>query len=246
MENKIVILTALPVEYSAVRQHLNNIEEVEYKGSIYEKGEFAGKNKDWQVLIAEAGAGNQNAAFETERAITFFEPKIAFFIGIAGGLKDAEVGDIVVGTKIYGYESGKVEETFKVRPNVGESSYSLIQKAKATARNTKWYSRIPSRRESDNPKIYHGAIAAGEKVIASTEAEIYKFLKQNYNDALAIEMEGRGFLAALHANESVQSIVLRGISDLLNNKSDSSDSNRQKTASNHVSAFAFEMLSNLV
>lgn len=245
MENKVVILTALPIEYNAARLHLDNIKEVEHKGSIYEKGEFEGKNKNWQVLIAEAGAGNPNAAFETERAITFFEPQIAFFVGIAGGVKDADVGDIVVGTKIYGYESGKVEDTFKVRPNVGESSYSLIQKARAAARNPDWHSRIPSRQENENPKVYLGAIAAGEKVIASTEAEIFKFLKQNYNDTLAIEMEGRGFLAALHANESVQSIVLRGISDLLNNKSDSSDSNRQEIASKHVSAFAFEILRNI-
>ncbi|HEY0048412.1 MAG TPA: hypothetical protein VGB68_03945, partial [Pyrinomonadaceae bacterium] len=121
----------------------------------------------------------------------------------------------------------------------------LIQKARVAARNSDWNSRISSNEESNNPKIYLGAIAAGEKVIASTEAEIFKFLKQNYNDTLAIEMEGRGFLTALHANESVQSIVLRGISDLLDNKSDSSDSNRQEIASKNVSAFAFEMLSNI-
>jgi nucleoside phosphorylase len=66
-----VILTALPVEYRAVRKHLSDCsEETHEKGTVYETGRFEG----WQVLIAEIGAGNETAAVEAERAIQHFSP----------------------------------------------------------------------------------------------------------------------------------------------------------------------------
>ena len=96
-----------------------------------------------------------------------------------------------------------------------------------------------------DPRSFIGAIAAGEKVIAETESDLYKFIKTQYNDTLAVEMEGRGFLAAAHANQPVMALIVRGISDLINNKSDIDDSVRQGIAARHASAFAFEVLAKL-
>ena len=66
-----VILTALPVEYLAVRAHLADLrEEVHPKKTVYERGQFAGNGAVWDVGIVETGEGNPGAALEAERAIS--------------------------------------------------------------------------------------------------------------------------------------------------------------------------------
>src|SRR6266568_8840140 len=122
-----VILTALPVEYQAVRIHLTDLhEEVHPQGTIYERGTFfASKNRLWDIVIVEVGKGNACTARESERAINYFQPKVILFVGVAGGLKDVKLGDVVAATKVYGYESGKANITFQPRPEVGNSTYSM-------------------------------------------------------------------------------------------------------------------------
>lgn len=240
-----VFLTALSVEFNAVKAHLSNVVEEIHKGTIYEKGLFDAGKQTWQVAVVEIGAGNDRAAFEAERAINHFNPSIAIFVGVAGGIKDVRFGDVVAATKAHGYESGKAEEVFKPRPDVGKSSYNLVQRAKAVARSQDWTIRTKSPVSQNSPKAFVGAIAAGEKVIASKKSDIYEFLRANYSDALAVEMEGRGFLEAAYANPQISSLIVRGISDSLDDKSDAEDDFRQETASRNASAFAFEVLARL-
>ncbi|WP_008308993.1 hypothetical protein [Leptolyngbya sp. PCC 6406] len=64
---KAVILTALRVEYEAVRAFLSNCEEVIHpvRQTVYERGEFTANGRTWEVGIVEIGAGNVDAAIET-------------------------------------------------------------------------------------------------------------------------------------------------------------------------------------
>ncbi|MDX2097215.1 MAG: hypothetical protein SFW36_05515 [Leptolyngbyaceae cyanobacterium bins.59] len=251
-----VILTALPVEFKAVRSFLTDCQRVRHpeKGNIYEHGKFEASNRIWDVGIAEIGAGDSGAAQQTERAISFFKPDVILFVGVAGGIKDVDIGDVVVATKIYGYESGKAKEIFEPRPTLGLSSFALLEEAKAEARSLEqaWLSRLKPLSEP-HPKVVVGPIAAGEKVIASTKSSIYQFLRSNYGDALAVEMEGYGFLQAASAEQDpISAIVVRGISDLIDNKNaemkdgipQEPESVRQEKASLHASAFAFQILAN--
>jgi WD40 repeat protein/nucleoside phosphorylase len=240
-----VILTALGVEYNAVRNHLQDVYEDIYKGTIYERGDFIEGERHWSVTIVQITPGNANAALEAERAIEHFNPHIILFVGVAGGLKDVEPGDVVAATRVYGYESGKAKRaTFHVRPDVGESGYPLVQRARAEARKDAWLKRIKNPEEPPHrsPQALVGPIAAGSKVLASSCNNLFRFLQRNYNDALAIEMEGRGFLEAAHANHQTLALVVRGISDLLDDKAELDKQGYQVKAARHASAFAFEML----
>jgi nucleoside phosphorylase len=246
-----VILTALPVEYLAVRSYLTELQEEEHpQGMIYQRGRFAGSDQAWEVGIAEVGAGNASSAVEAERAICYFKPDVIFFVGIAGGIKDVRIGDVVAATKVYGYESGKSgEKGFAVRPTSGQSTYAVVQRAKSEARKGEWLQRL-NQDSHAQPRALVAPIAAGEKVIASTDTALFQFLRESYNDAIAVEMEGYGFLNAAFAYPNIKTMVIRGISDLIKNKNEDdpvegSEEERQKRASQNASAFAFELLASM-
>ncbi|MEQ8465701.1 5'-methylthioadenosine/S-adenosylhomocysteine nucleosidase family protein, partial [Coleofasciculus sp. E1-EBD-02] len=174
-----------------------------------------------------------------------FQPNVILFVGVAGGLKDVKLGDVVAATKVYGYESGKVVETFQPRPNVSQVSYRMEQRARAEARKEEWLQRIQGSSSDLEPKAWVGAIAAGDKVVASTRSEVYQQLRQNYGDALAVEMESHGVLKALRANPEINALIIRGISDMIEGKGNADDAGFQKIAAQNASAFAFEILAKL-
>ncbi|MEG4214414.1 AAA family ATPase [Microcoleus sp. Pol14C6] len=236
-----VILTALSVERSAVCAHLSDIQKESHpRGTIYRWGKFDSSKAVWDVAVVEIGAGNPGVAMEAERAIAHFNPDVILFVGVAGGIKDVALGDVVASTKVYGYESGKAEQTFKPRPEIGLSAYRLEQLAIFEAGEDDWLKRLSV--TEPIPRVFVAPIAAGEKVIASTKSKIFQFLRSNYGDAVAVEMEGFGFLEAARANHQVCAMVIRGISDLINNKAKVDKAGYQEIAARHASAFAFEIL----
>ncbi|MCP4697501.1 MAG: hypothetical protein GY862_11705 [Gammaproteobacteria bacterium] len=236
-----VFITALGLEYSSVTKHLSELKEEKYKGTLYETGEYQTPDGTrWHIAAAQTGAGTDNAATQTERAIAHFEPSHVFFTGVAGGIKDVKLGDVVASSKLYGYESGKAgPEKFQSRPVAWQPTHEMQQRAMSIARNTQWLEKL---KDTPSPQAYVAPIATGEKVIAGTRNPIYRFIRDHYNDAIAVEMEGSGCFSAAHANTGVHAIVVRGISDLLDNKAQADEQNWQPKAAAHAAAFAFAML----
>lgn len=253
-----VILTALGVEHKAVEAHLKPLgqstrlsEEIHPNGTIYTQGQFKAHNGTWNVAIAQINMGNASAAMEAVRAIERFKPRVILFVGVAGGIKDVKVGDVVAASIVYGYECGKpVDDRTLPRPKLGEADYDLKQRAQAEARKDDWREQIRSGSTSSEtaPTVYVEPIAAGEKVIASRKAQVYEYLREYYDDAIAVEMEGFGFLKATQQVKDVSAMVIRGISDLIDGKNDDSvepEQIRQEKAARHASAFAFTLLAKL-
>lgn len=95
------------------------------------------------------------------------------------------------------------------------------------------------------PRAFVSPIAAGESVVGSAQSGTAQLLKRNYGDALAVEMEGFGFLEAARTSQGLPAIVIRGVSDLLDGKAEVDALGSQKLAARHASQFAFELLAKL-
>jgi nucleoside phosphorylase len=144
--NAVVVLTAIQAETEAVLRHLENHSTEQVDSTWFHVGRFSA----WTVAVAEVGSGNAAAATIAMRAFTHFKPEIAAFVGVAGGLKDVALGDVVVATKVYGYESGK--ETpggFQPRPDVQNSHHELQQRARVIRASASWQARLASARRSN-------------------------------------------------------------------------------------------------
>ncbi len=84
-QRRAVIITALPIERTAVLEHLRDVaEEPPLRGSIYRRGIFDERSDPWDIIVAEIGAGNEGAAAEAERVLAHYTPDVAVFIGVAG------------------------------------------------------------------------------------------------------------------------------------------------------------------
>jgi nucleoside phosphorylase len=239
-----VILTALPVEFRAAIAHLTDAHEQKHDaGTIYRVGSFRGQAAEWTVAVAVVGAGNPSAAAESERAIAEFTPDVALFVGVAGGIKDVALGDVVAASEVYLYHAGKAAADFITRPAVDKGSYALVQRASQEAISDSWRERAGD--SAVDAKAIVAPIAAGEQVVVSIKSETYELIRRRYDRAVAIEMEGGGFLRAAYANQDVWALVVRGISDLLEGKGEADAAGSQERAAANAAAFAFEVLAKL-
>lgn len=247
----IVVLTALSVESDAVIEQLSNVtvESIPNVGTNFRCGNFLGSFGKFRVVVGQTNQTNTNAALETERALEFFKPSHAFFVGVAGGLKDVKVGDIVIGERVIGYERGKSEDNgFQARPQFGSSSYDLERLATLFSSGNVWEEISKSLVNSQFGKdisVLSGTIASGEKVDASLNSDLHKHIKNIAGNALAVEMEGLGFLEVCRTRPSVKCLLLRGISDLVDDKGEMDSNGSQSYASKNVSAFLFGLINEL-
>lgn len=233
----LVILTALELEYSAVRQTLTGLRTFSHEaGTLFEIGRLADSNG--AVAVAMTGPGNRGAAVLAERAIATFGPRALLFAGIAGALHDhLAIGDIVVATRVYSYQGGKsADDAFLSRPRSWDAPHELEQLARRVARTQSWSAGLGL---DVPPAVHFAPIAAGEVVLDSRISSVAEHLRRLYNDAAAVEMESAGVAEAGHLNRALPVLAVRGISDKADGRKLQADRDGSRSvAAAHAAAFA--------
>ncbi len=242
-DDVVVILTALELEYSAVRTHLMDLRPIGHPaGTLFEVGLLAGCKRP--IVLSAVGEGNQTAAVVTERATAMFAPRALLFVGIAGALdEDIALGDVVVATRVYAYHGGRDQPGgFRVRPRAWDASHELEQRARYISRLGTW---LPSG-AGHQPSVHFRPIAAGEVVLAAADSGYASLIERYYSDAAAVEMEGAGVVSAAHLNRSLPVLVIRGISDRANAEKKVTDkAGWQHRAAANAAAFTLSLVASL-
>ena len=239
MNNKtIVILTAMNVEYKAVQARLSDIAvQTHPRGTRFEVGRLEGRG--CRVALARVGKGNQAAAVLTDRAAALFAPAAVIFVGVAGALQPhVRVGDVVVASHVYAYHGAtSKDDGATAQPRTWELAHRVHQIAAHVERDADWARGLAE--GSPAPRVHFGPVAAGEIVLYSAASDVRRWLREHYNDAVAVEMEAAGVAQAGHLNDGLPAIMIRGISDYGDKTKPATDTEGwQPRAAANAAAFA--------
>jgi nucleoside phosphorylase len=214
----VAILTPIEVERKAVLAQLARWDPYSSKKThtLFSVGQFQGRHHRYKIYNLLSGSGVAETTAAIESMMHEFEPDIVLLVVVAGGVKDVQKGDLVIGERAYGYERGKqTGDAFLARPQVYHYSHRLIQQSRQLVDLNNWQERTPLQEEwpkADSARVFFGPIISGNKVLVDSQADLTKFIKSHYNDTLAIEMEAIGCLV-LNRYERVRSLNIRGVSD---------------------------------
>ena len=239
--HQVLIVTALPLERQAIITHLssNSYDET----LMADVAVWPTQNPYYEIYHIMCGAGNLKAQGAVNQLLKKgIKPRLAFFAGVCGGVKDSEVGDVVFSTKVYYTEGGKEEDDgVMARPLMKETNETLVQLAVRIA-DTKW--QPEDHGMARPPSATPAVIASSEQVLASVAptARGYQQIKKTFNDTQAVDMEAYGFLKAMQDEGVKLCMVLRGVSDKIKKKGESDAQGSQPQAVRHVAAFLFPLL----
>ena len=211
----ILIVTALAVERESVRQHLRDVHVMRSGTTTGDLGIFESDGTAATVAVIETGAGNVHASTATSAALRDLGPETVVVIGIAGGVKDVGIGDVVASRKVYWVEPGRIEAeqtegggraVARLRPEVGPVSNRLVQTARGVVANGTWRGRGPAgdakRLNGEQARALVSPLAIVEKVIADGQSTLAIAIRQSFSDAVALAMEDFGVMLAVAQHES--------------------------------------------
>jgi nucleoside phosphorylase len=218
----VLLLCAVPVEWECLKKVISDAvaDPILSDPAIRGRIEFDGLSVS--AALVEVGMGLTNSALSTLKALDTYRPALVLFVGIAGGIKDVEIGDVVIADKVYPYEIGKVKDgQFQARFDTRTVPAELV----GTAR------KVRASFAPGGYQVFVGALASGDKVVADINSTELSRIRGLGGDSLAIEMEGAAVLSAIdRAEVDPDYFLVRGISDLVADKSETDAQGGQERA----------------
>ncbi|WP_421115110.1 5'-methylthioadenosine/adenosylhomocysteine nucleosidase (plasmid) [Borreliella andersonii] len=216
IKGNILIVTATDIEASEINNIIRNKKIVSIKEHITKKAITFGTIYNHNIISIATGVGKVNTAYWTSYLISKYKISHIIGAGVASGVysnknKFIKVGDVVISTQTvshdfdlykFGYEIGQVPK----HPKKFKASIALIRKAYKI--------------KTDNT-ISHifGLIITGDQFI---DHHNFQEIPEEFQNAIAIDMESAA-IAQVAFNFKIPFIIIRGISDIVNNENNYDD-----------------------
>ncbi|TVZ80088.1 hypothetical protein FB157_130135 [Streptomyces sp. BK340] len=127
------VLTAIEPEYLAVAGHLGpGRERRTADGAVRDRPLSRRARRADGRRATGRSWGRVGGGAPAERPVARLRPSVLLLVGVAGGRKDARLGDVVVADTVHGHESGRDErDAFRPRIRSWPSAFALAQRARA-------------------------------------------------------------------------------------------------------------------
>lgn len=198
---KLGIIGAMDVEVNLLKKEIKNL-KIEKEGS-YEF--YLGTIDEVDVIVLLSGIGKVSAAVGTSLLKERYEPNYIINTGTAGGLRNVEMGDLIIGNEI-GYHD----------VDVTAFNYKLGQMAQQPVRfkSDKFLLQTVSKAIQKLPieqKALQGVILSGDSFMSNIE-RVDK-VREDFPNALAVDMESAA-IAQTCKQLNIPFVVVRVISDI--------------------------------
>ncbi|WP_301409872.1 5'-methylthioadenosine/adenosylhomocysteine nucleosidase [Borreliella tanukii] len=237
-QNNILIISATKAEIEEINKIIQNKKSISIEEHRRKKKITIGKVLDHNIITIATGVGKINTAFWTSYIISKYKISHIISAGVASGIysnknKFIKVGDVIISTETtsydfnlhrFGYEIGHVPE----HPKKFKANTALIRKA--------------SKIKINNATSYMGLIITGDQFI---DHQNFQEIPEEFENAIAIDMEGAS-MAQVAYNFKIPFIIIRGISDIVNNENNHDDYKKFLKKASSSSAKIIEKLIRLM
>ncbi|WP_418885132.1 5'-methylthioadenosine/adenosylhomocysteine nucleosidase [Borreliella carolinensis] len=214
-QSNILIISATKAEIEEINKILQNKKSISIEKHRRKKKITVGKVVDHNIITIATGVGKINTALWTSYIISKYKISHIIGAGVASGIysnknKFIKIGDVAISTETisydfdlhkFGYEIGHVPEY----PKKFKANNALIRKT--------------SKIKINNIILYMGLIITGDQFI---DHQTFQEIPEEFESAIAIDMEGSA-MAQVAYSFKIPFIIVRGISDIVNNENNYDD-----------------------
>ncbi len=207
-DHSIGVITMTPAETQAVHDVLDL--------TPLRDGFYSGTRFTRVVAVRTHGQGQGAAMDAARRLVHHFSPEVLALAGIAGGIDPQQrIGDVVVATKVVGYDLQK--KTAHGTQHRGRHWEAPARVGRAV---DDFFSTRGEPATIDDFLAHSGLIGSGNVVIAAHNAPERRYLREFNDKVLAVDMESDGLGQFCHEAGGRSWVVVRGISDLADEQKD--------------------------
>jgi adenosylhomocysteine nucleosidase len=221
------VITVLPVETAAVRETLGLAPD--------DDGFYTGEPLGTVVCVQAHEQGQGGAMNAARRLTERVSPNVLILCGIGGGIPtDLRLGDVVVATRVVGYDLGK--ETPAGRQLRGRAWESPAVIGRAVDR---YFADRGVPAAFPGFAALPGIVGSGNTVIADEQAAIRTSLPEFNDKIIVFDMESDGLGQFCHGAGGLNWLTVRGISDHAD-RTKNDDSHERAAA--HAAAVLLDLL----